>query len=93
MGEVFFIIFSALSATFLACLPVALIIWLLVRKRSSRSAVSDSEEDRLRHIWNGMQRLEQRIENLETILAGKRRSDPLDDAVRSEDVRTGRFGR
>ena len=53
--------------------------------------MSGNEEDKLRHIWGGLQRMERRIENLEAILAPERRSDPLHDATRSENVRTGRF--
>ncbi len=87
----FFVILAVLSATLIVCLPVALFFWLVLRKRSDRSAVPDKEEDKLRKIWSGLQRMEQRIENLETILAGKRKRDPFEDAARREDVRAGRF--
>lgn len=85
------VLMSIVAATFIVCLPVVLFFWLILRKRSGRKNVSDQEEDKLRHIWAGLQRMEQRIENLETILAGRRRRDPMDDEARGEDVRTGRF--
>lgn len=91
-GETFVVVvMSILAATLIVCLPVVLFFWLILRKRSGSNNVSVQEEDKLRHIWAGLQRMEQRIENLETILAGKRRRDPLEDEARGEDVRTGRF--
>lgn len=91
-GETFVVVvMSILAATLIVCLPVVLFFWLILRKRSGSSNVSGQEEDKLRHIWAGLQRMEQRIENLETIFAGKRRRDPLEDEARGEDVRTGRF--
>ena len=90
-GETFVIaMMSILAATLIVCLPVVLFFWLVLRKRSSRR-VSGNEEDKLRHVWDGLQRMERRIENLEAILAPRRRRDPLQDAARSEDVRTGRL--
>lgn len=84
------IMMSILAATLFVLLPVVLFFWLILRKRSDRG-MSGKEEDKLRHIWNGLQRMEHRIENLETILAGQRRGDPLDDAARRENVRAGRI--
>ena len=92
-GETFVLtMVSIVAVTLIVCLPVVLFFWLVLRKRRERG-MSGNEEDKLRHIWNGLQRMEQRIENLETIIAGQRRRDPLDDAERGENVRTGRFDR
>ena len=89
--ETFFVVMMSIFATTLiVCLPVVLFFWLVLRRRSSRG-MSRSEEDKLHHIWSGLQRMERRIENLEAILAPQRRRDPLQDAARSEDVRTGRL--
>ena len=89
--ETFFIAMMSLFATTLiVCLPVVLFFWLVLRKRSNRS-MSGNEEDKLHHIWSGLQRMERRIENLEAILTPQRRNDPLQDAARSENVRTGRL--
>ncbi len=83
-------VLAIIATTIIACLPVVLFFWLILRKRPERGK-SANDEEKLRHIWNGLQRMEQRIENLETIMAGQRRRDPLDDAARSEDVRAGRL--
>lgn len=72
-------ILVVLACTIVTCLPIVLIIWLVSRKRGGHNMTSD-EEERLRSLWSLLQRMEERVENLETILDARRRHR-RDDAL------------
>ncbi|UCE02232.1 MAG: hypothetical protein JSW67_13415 [Candidatus Latescibacterota bacterium] len=78
-----------IAMTTIICLPIILVFWLVARKRSDRQ-MSTNEEERLRRIWAGLQKMEERIDNLETILSARPRKDELERAARGADVRSGR---
>lgn len=74
-GGVFIIvILSILAATLICCLPIVLAFMAVSRKKRLRTE-SGNEEERLRHIWEGLQKMEARLENIETIVAPRRRGD------------------
>lgn len=71
--QIFIIIMTAIvgGLTFL-CLPIVMVFWSRVKRQDSRR-LSDQEEKSLRETWDDLQRMEQRIENLETILLERER--------------------
>jgi len=74
-GGVFIIVvLSILAATLICCLPIVLVFWAVMRKRRHREE-NGNEEVRLRRIWDGLQRMEDRLENIETIVGTQRRRE------------------
>jgi len=72
-GGVFIIaVLSILAATLICCLPIVLVFLAVTRKRRRREARGD-DELRLRRIWDGLQRMEERIDNIETIVGDQHR--------------------
>lgn len=92
-NEIFIIVMiSILALTLIVCLPIALVFWLVARKRTNRH-MSGNEEDRLKQIWSGLRRMEERVENLETILATKRGKSDSERAGDGEDIAARRLHR
>ena len=57
--------------------PVFLIVLFLIFLRPGRSGKSDPEETRMiQEIYRGLDRLESRVENLETLVIDKEKSEP-----------------
>ena len=74
-GGVFIIVvLSIISATLICCLPIVLAFMAATRKKRKHSENGD-EEERLRRIWEGLQKMEARLENIETIVAPHRRGE------------------
>ena len=74
-GGIFIVVvLSILAATLICCLPIVLVFLAVMRKKAGRTRTGD-EEARLRHIWDGLQKMEQRLENIETIVAPRRRDE------------------
>lgn len=74
-GGVFIIVvLSILAATLICCLPIVLVFWAVMRKKR-RGTENGNEEVRLRRIWDGLQRMEDRLENIETIVGTRRRRE------------------
>ena len=74
-GGVFIIVvLSIISATLICCLPIVLAFMAATRKRRKHTE-NGNEEERLRRIWEGLQKMEARLENIETIVAPRRRGD------------------
>jgi len=73
-GTFIVVVLSILSATLICCLPIVLVFWAVARKRGGHKRNGD-EEARLRDIWDGLQKMEQRLQNIETIVAPRRRDD------------------
>lgn len=63
---------SIIALTTFLCLPVVMIFWPRIRRQDSQR-LSAKEEKSLRETWDDLQRMEQRIENLETILLERER--------------------
>ena len=68
------VVLSILSATLICCLPIVLVFWAVARKRKHR-AEDSNDEARLRRIWDGLQRMEDRLDNIETIVGKPRRRE------------------
>jgi hypothetical protein len=71
-GVFIIVVLSILSATLICCLPIVLVFWAVTRKRRQKQDRGD-EELRLRRIWDGLQRMEERLDNIETIISPARR--------------------
>ncbi len=72
-SEVFVIVVLAIiAATLICCLPIVLAFMAATRKKRNR-AESGDEEERLRRIWEGLQKMEARLDNIETIVGKGRR--------------------
>ena len=71
-GTFLIVVLSILATTLICCLPIVLIFWAVMRKKAGRARNGD-EEARLRRIWDGLQKMEARLENIETIVAPRRR--------------------
>jgi hypothetical protein len=74
-GTFIIVVLSILSATLICCLPIVLVFWAVTRKKRHQRDRGD-EELRLRRIWDGLQRMEERLDNIETIVAPGRRDRP-----------------
>lgn len=77
--EVFIItLVSIISGTLIVCLPVVLVFWMIARRRDKRM-LSGEEEQLLRETFEGLRKMEERINNLETILleSERKQRDPL----------------
>ena len=62
----------AIIAVFLTLLaaPVVLIIWLLTKRTGSRDTAAAAQDEQILHEMNeGLERMEERIDALETLLA------------------------
>ncbi|GEM_PF-5468424 len=77
-SEIFVLAIVAMS-----CLTAVTIIFLLLifatltRRRGRRTRLTDEEVQSLEDIWSGLQKMENRMANLETILLERRRGrDP-----------------
>jgi hypothetical protein len=74
-GGVFIIVvLSILAATLICCLPIVLVFWAAMRKKRDGHQ-RGNEEARLRRVWDGLQRMEDRLENIETIIGSRRRRE------------------
>lgn len=66
LAVIFF--FLAILAT-----PVVIIIWLLTKRTGSRDTAADTQDEQiLREMNEGLQRMENRIDALETLLADEK---------------------
>jgi len=74
-GGVFIVVvLSILAATLICCLPIVLVFWAAMRKKRNKEE-RGGEEVRLRRIWEGLQRMDDRLENIETIVGSRRRRE------------------
>ena len=72
-GGVFIIVvLSILAATLICCLPIVLVFWAAMRKKRDKQD-RGNEEVRLRRIWDGLQRMEDRLDNIETIVGTRQK--------------------
>lgn len=73
--EVFVIVLiSIISGTLIICVPIVMLFWM-IGKRRDRKMLSGQEERLLRDTYEGLQKMEERINNLETILLSSERKE------------------
>jgi phage shock protein B len=58
---------SIICGTIFLCLPVILLIQLIKRRKENRS-LNDEESELLQELWDGIQKMDDRMTNLETIV-------------------------
>jgi phage shock protein B len=58
---------SIIAGTLIICVPVVMVFWMIARRRDRRM-LSHQEEQLLRETFEGLRKMEDRINNLETIL-------------------------
>jgi phage shock protein B len=56
-----------ICGTVFLCLPVILLIQLIKRRKENRS-LNDEESELLQELWDGIQKMDDRMTNLETIV-------------------------
>lgn len=69
---IFIIAMAGVVGVFTFLTVCALSVFRLIEGRRSTRQLSREEDRLLRDIWDGLQKMESRVTNLETILIGKR---------------------
>ncbi len=69
---------SIIAGTLIICVPIVMVFWMIAR-RKDRHMLSHKEEQLLRETFEGLRKMEDRINNLETILleSGKKEREGL----------------
>lgn len=73
--EIFVITLAAIIAgTLIICVPIVMVFWMVAKRRDNRM-LNSQEERLLRETFEGLQKMEDRINNLETILLDAERKE------------------
>lgn len=65
---------SIVSGTLIICVPIVMVFWMIAKRRDRRM-LSGQEERLLRETFEGLRKMEERINNLETILLDSERKE------------------
>ena len=72
---VFLIVLASITAgTLVICVPIVMVFWMIGKRRDNRM-LSTKEEQLLRETFEGLRKMEERINNLETILRDAERKE------------------
>lgn len=72
---IFLIVLASITAgTLVICIPIIMVFWMIGKRRDNRM-LSTKEEQLLRETFEGLRKMEERINNLETILLDSERKE------------------
>jgi phage shock protein B len=73
--EIFIItLASIIAGTLIICVPIVMVFWMVAKRRDNRM-LNSQEERLLRETFEGLRKMEDRINNLETILLDAERKE------------------